>query len=108
MPGHILGSFPRAEVDQRHPDAWGVCDLCGFVRNHRDLAKNMTWRGNQLIWDGFLVCYDTCQDTPYQFDRPVVLPPDPVPIKNPRPPSWKAQEQGNGDSGPVQQLIEPD
>lgn len=108
MAQHILGGFPKINFDPEHPEAFAICDLCGFARLHKDLRKQMAYRGNALQWNGFLVCFDTCLDVPYEFDRPIVLPPDPQPVFNARPPNWKAQEQGNGDSGSVQQLIEPD
>lgn len=44
----------------------------------------MAWRGNKLQWTGFLVCTFTCLDLPNQQLRPRILPPDPIPVVNPR------------------------
>ena len=35
------------------------------------------------MWTGFLVCRP-CLDVPFELNRPLRLPPDPVPIKDPR------------------------
>lgn len=73
-------------IDPNDPRAVGVCDGCGFWVNHRDLRQHMAYRGGSVpVWDGLLVC-DTCYDVPNpapQFKR-LVLPPDPVPVENPR------------------------
>lgn len=41
------------------------------------------WRGQSLQSTGFLVC-QRCLDIPFIQNRPLILPPDPVPIENPR------------------------
>lgn len=105
----ILGSNPRARVDVNHPEAFGVCDLCGFMHNHKDLQKQFQWFGNELRWTGFLRC-DECIDKPHEFNRPILIPPDPEPVMNARPPQW-AQQEGTPPPGPpvpVQQTIEDD
>jgi len=70
-------------VDPDSPLALGICDKTGFVFRHIDLVKQMEWRGNSLVWTGFLVgrCY---ADKPNEQLRPPILPPDPVPVRNPR------------------------
>lgn len=45
----------------------------------------MEFFGPQLAWTGFLVCPDKCLDVPQPQNIPLILPPDPVPVKNPRP-----------------------
>jgi hypothetical protein len=52
--------------------------------NHSDLRWDMQYHGREIRKTGFLVC-PTCEDVPNPTLRPVVLPPDPVPIMNPRP-----------------------
>jgi len=73
-------------IDPNDPYAVGVCDGCGWWQNHKNLRKRMAYRGGSVpVWDGMLVC-DTCYDVPNeapQFRR-LVLPPDPVPVENPR------------------------
>lgn len=81
-----MGSFApkgRAKVDPQHPAAFAICDVCGFQYNHRDLRWQVQWFGNQIRKTGFLAC-PTCWDKPNSTLRPKVLPPDPVPILNPR------------------------
>lgn len=104
----ILGSFPRARADVNHPESWGVCDRCGFVFNLKDLKRQMRYSGNALTWTGYLVD-DLCLDVPFQLDRPLALPPDPAPVKNPRPNFWAQQEAGSGPSAaPPQHLVAED
>lgn len=105
----ILGSNPRARVNTSHPEAFGICDRCGFVRNLDDLVWQQEWRGNQLMRTGFRVCPDTCLDVPFQLDRPIFLPPDPPPVPNPRPNFWAQQTSGSGPSAaPPQHLVAED
>lgn len=73
-------------IDPNDPHAVGVCDGCSFWVNFLDLRQQMEYRGGSTpVWNGFLVCtkcYDTPNEAP-QFKR-LVLPPDPVPVLNPR------------------------
>lgn len=104
----ILGSNPRARVNERHPEAFAICDRCGFLWNHEELRFQYEWRGNMLSNTYVLVCKD-CYDVPFELNRPKYLPPDPVPIKNARPPQWSAQSEGTGpndNNDVIQQLID--
>jgi hypothetical protein len=81
-----MGSFApkgHARVDPQRPSAFAICDCCGFLYNHRDLRWDMQWHGQQIQKTGFLRC-PTCVDVPNPTLRPIKLPPDPVPILNPR------------------------
>ena len=49
----------------------------------------MQWSGSQLQNLRLLVC-DTCLDVPQQQLRSIVLPPDPLPVFNPRPENFAA------------------
>ena len=51
--------------------------------NHRDLVWDTQYMGRFVKRTGFLVC-ESCNDRPNPTLRPIVLPPDPVPILNPR------------------------
>jgi len=82
-----MGSFApkgHAQLDPQRPSAFAICDRCGFLYNHRALKWDAQYAGNELRRTGFLVC-PTCFDIPNPTLRPKVLPPDPVPIQNPRP-----------------------
>lgn len=100
-----MGANRRATVDKDHPDAFAICDRCGFLHNHKNLRWQMEWRGRSLVKTGFLVC-NSCLDVPHELDRAIKLPPDPVPIKNPRGPQI-VQDAAPPDI-PVQQIIEGD
>lgn len=70
-------------VDPSSPDALGICDYTGFVHKRSDLVKQMEWRGNAIVWTGFYVGRDYV-DVPNEQLRPPILPPDPVPVQQPR------------------------
>jgi hypothetical protein len=70
-------------VDPDSPMALGICDKTGFVFRRIDLVRQMEWRGNALVWTGFMVGKPYA-DQPNQQLRPPILPPDPVPVQWPR------------------------
>lgn len=84
----------RARVDPSHPAAPGICDRCGMLWMLSDLQFQMEWRGPQLASTGFRVCH-RCYDVPFIFNKPIILPADPVPVKDPRPPWWWQQAMSN-------------
>ena len=73
----------RARVSTRSPQAFGICDRCGFLLNHASLQWQYDWRGASIQNTRMLVC-STCLDKPQQQLRALVVPADPVPIQNPR------------------------
>lgn len=73
----------RARTNARNPRAFAVCDRCGIWYNHERLRWQFDWRGAKLQNIYVLVC-PTCLDAPQQQQRSIVVPSDPVPIKNPR------------------------
>lgn len=79
--GSISG---RARTSATSPEAHAQCDRCGFRYNHSDLRWQFDWAGASLINLGLMVC-DNCYDEPQQQMRAIVVPPDPIPIDNPRP-----------------------
>lgn len=81
----------RAKVDARSPRAFGVCDRCGFLYNHKDLHWQYDFRGRSLANLRILVC-DTCEDTPQNQLKPRIIPPDPMPIQNARPERYQQYE----------------
>jgi hypothetical protein len=79
----------RAKASPSNPRAWGVCDRCNLLYNHNKLSWQFDWAGPQLINKRILVC-QTCMDAPQQQLRTFALPPDPVPIQNPRPEQYQS------------------
>lgn len=71
------------KIDPKHPDAKAVCDYTHIVTNRSKLKKQMDYRGDPLVWTGFLV-HEDYLDKPQQQFRPPPLKPDPVPVINPR------------------------
>lgn len=43
---------------------------------------------------GYKVC-NRCLDKPFIFNKPIILPPDPVPVKDPRPAWWMQEAMQN-------------
>lgn len=78
------GNPKAARVNPRAPEAWGRCDMSGFIVNLRDLRWNYQWAGNTLINTRQLVRPQS-QDDPNEQYRTLVLPPDPKPVYNARP-----------------------
>lgn len=101
-----MGIFPsqRAPVDIERPEAWAICDRCGFRYLHRDLVWQVDWRGNNLQNLMLLVC-ERCDDIPQDQLRPIIIGPDPVPVKDPRP-GWYASQMGFTPSFSVTEIID--
>lgn len=79
----------RAKVSTRNPEAFAICDACGFLYNHSELRWQFQWAGNKLINQRQLVCR-RCNDLPQNQLRAIVLPADPMPIQNPRVQNYQA------------------
>jgi hypothetical protein len=70
----------RARVSSSNPEAFGVCQRCGFWYQRRVLRNQMAWRGATLLPTWVFVC-ERCNDTPQEQDRAFIPPADPVPIQ---------------------------
>lgn len=81
----------RARVDPSSPRAWGTCDRCGFNHNLENLTYQFQYAGTGLINTRLRVC-SRCLDVPSEFLRTIVLPPDPLPVHDPRPEPYTIDE----------------
>ena len=79
----------RARVNTYAPQAFGVCDSCGEWYNRINLKPQFEWRGDSLQDTGFRYCF-RCLSKPQDQFRPIILPPDPIPIIDPRPEQTQA------------------
>lgn len=89
-------AFPQSShafADMGKPEAFAFCDRCGFRYNRSQLVWQMDWRGNAIANLRILVCTRTCDDIPQPQLRPIIVGPDPVPVKDPRP-GFQATQQG--------------
>lgn len=76
--------YSRATINSNAPRALGCCDRCGFDWNRDQLTWQYDWEGPRLQNLRILVCPD-CVDQPQQNgQRAIIIPPDPLPIMNPR------------------------
>ena len=82
-----------ARVNTTDPEAFSVCDRCGFWRNRGDLVWQDQWAGNHLYCIQILVCKERCYDKPQEQLRTIILPPDPPPVLNARVPDFAYEEQ---------------
>ena len=81
-------------IDSTHPQALGICDYSGFVFLRKDMVRQMEWRGDALVWTGFYVGKPYA-DVPNQQNRPPILEPDPVPVRDPRLPQGSTETHSN-------------
>lgn len=82
----------RISVGERTPRYAGFCDRCNFVYDLSQLHWQWDWRGNSLSNLRILVCH-TCEDRPFELNRPIIIGPDPVPPRDPRP-GYQASQAG--------------
>ena len=78
----------RAQISARAPRALAVCDRCGFMFNHDELQWQWDWQQGPRLFNLRIMVCRTCLDVPQENGRTIVLPPDPVPIANPRPENY--------------------
>lgn len=77
----------RARVSQRSPQAQAVCDRCYLNFSLADLQWQFQWSGVKLQNLRLLVCKE-CLDVPQVQLKTIVIPPDPLPVLNPRPENY--------------------
>jgi hypothetical protein len=80
--GFPQSRFAYASIDK--PTPWFVCDRCGFRKMKSESAWQFDYRGLQLQNLRVLVC-QICLDKPQPQLKPIIIGPDPVPVKDPRP-----------------------
>lgn len=81
----------RARVSAKNPQAKAVCDRCGIWYNLVNLEWQYDWRGTALQNLQLRVCRH-CLDVPQEQLRAIQLPADPVPVWQPRPENFFADE----------------
>lgn len=90
----------KAKLNPNAPSAWGRCDRCSFWYLLSELNYQMEWRGARLMNIRLRVC-PKCTDRPYIFNRPLILPPDPVPKADPRPENFQIADNGSPTQPPL-------
>ena len=79
-----MGPRSHYKVDANNPRAKAVCDRCGQVWQLHELLWQFEWTGPKLQNLRRQVC-PPCLDKPQPQRKLIILPPDPVPVLNPRP-----------------------
>ena len=80
-------AFPQSKyayADIAKPSPWFCCDRCGFRKMKNDAAFQWDFRGLALKNLRLLVC-PVCLDNPQPQLKPIIIGPDPIPVKDPRP-----------------------
>ena len=93
----------RAIVDASSPSAWGICDRCSGLYNLSDLRYQFQFNGTMLYNTRFRVC-PKCMDIPQPQLLNPILPPDPMPVIDPRPPRYAVDEQGPSETMQAQMI----
>lgn len=84
----------RVRVNPLAPEAAAVCDRCGRWFQLNALRFQYEWSGTHLYNTGALVCTEGgCYDIPQEQFRTIILPPDPPPLPNARPPNFAYEEK---------------
>jgi hypothetical protein len=83
----------RAKVSISNPRSFGSCDRCSFWYQRDELRWQFEWNARTLYNTRLLVC-DICYDKPFEHFQAIVVPPDPVPIMNPRPDLYQFAQDG--------------
>lgn len=81
----------RAFVDPSNPQAFAVCDRCGFWHNRVDLQPQFIVSGPSVVNTNMAVC-ERCMDDLQWNLQTIVVPPDPLPIRDPRPENFAVDE----------------
>ena len=74
----------RWRPDPDDPISVGRCDKSNFIVPRDELVRQMEWRGDRLVWTGFMV-WSRFADAPNPQLRPPKLGADPVPLQFPGP-----------------------
>lgn len=90
--GDIQG---RAYTNPNAPVSKKVCDDCGRWYLRTQLYEQLEYYGTGLKVTGYLKCRE-CLDRPQAQLIPLILPPDPVPIWQPRPEAFSVDYRLSG------------
>ena len=71
-----------------------MCQRCNAIYLHTELQWQFIFAGPNLQNTFLLVCR-RCLDVPNPQLKPRILPPDPLPIMNPREPDWNLWEDSD-------------
>lgn len=90
-----------------HPREWYFCDRCGFRKMKDKSVFQRDWRGTSLANLHILVCSETCLDEFQEQERTILIGPDPIPVRDPRP-GWQTTQAGFGGVSDILELIDGD
>lgn len=88
-----------APTNSNEPVPVGFCDRCNSINYLHELNWQFDWRGPDLV-NLFLRVCRRCYDVPQEQGRVIIIGPDPVPLKDPRP-GWWATEQAETGVPPI-------
>lgn len=94
----------KAAVSTTKPSAFGICDRCGGLYNLKSLRWQFDFAGPVLQNLRILVC-SPCYDKPQEQLKPVLVPPDPLPVPNARPQNYEQAEVNYLNTEALQDLL---
>lgn len=75
----------QPQFDAKSPHGLAICDGCGFMVQHTELREKKDYRGGTTPVGLSLRVCSSCDDIPQPYYRRLLLKPDPIPLRNPRP-----------------------
>ena len=75
----------QPKFDAKNPKGIAICDGCGFLVQHSHLREKKDYRGGSVPVGLSLYVCASCDDVPQPYYSRLLLRPDPVPLRNPRP-----------------------
>jgi hypothetical protein len=75
----------QPKFDAKNPRGIAICDGCGFLVQHSHLREKKDYRGGSVPVGLSLYVCASCDDVPQPYYSRLLLRPDPVPLRNPRP-----------------------
>lgn len=91
----------KCPVDPSRPEPPGICDACGAKWPLDQLLWQYDYAGQNLVNLRLRHC-PRCLDEPQPQKRPpIIIGPDPVPVRDPRPPHYVSQAAGSGPQLPT-------
>jgi hypothetical protein len=89
----------------KSPQGLAICDGCGFMVQHTELRQKQDYRGGSTPVGLSLRVCASCDDVPQPYFSRLLLRPDPVPLRNPRPDSQDAVTNAQTEVADIESVL---